>query len=59
MPLVMSELKKLDLYEMVNLKNKIGLFWSYLYSINLVKFNLLTYLSKPIYLIGFNNYLPA
>jgi hypothetical protein len=26
MPLGMSELKKLDLYEMVNLKNKIGLF---------------------------------
>jgi hypothetical protein len=26
MPLEMSELKKLDLYEMVNLKNKIGLF---------------------------------
>jgi hypothetical protein len=26
MPLGMSELKKLDLYETVNLKNKIGLF---------------------------------
>jgi hypothetical protein len=26
MPLGMSELKKLNLYEMVNLKNKIGLF---------------------------------
>jgi hypothetical protein len=26
MPLGISELKKLDLFEMVNLKNKIGLF---------------------------------
>ncbi len=26
MPLGMNELKKFDLYEMVNLKNKIGLF---------------------------------
>jgi hypothetical protein len=27
MPLGMSELKKFDLYEMVNLKNKIGFFF--------------------------------
>jgi hypothetical protein len=55
MPLGMSELKKFAFYEMVNLKNKIGLFKSYLYSLNLVMFNLLTYLSKLIYLIGSNN----
>jgi len=52
MPLGMSESKKLTLYEMVNLKNKIGLFYSYLYSLNRAMFNLLTYLSKLIYLIG-------
>jgi hypothetical protein len=55
----MSELKKFDLYEMVILLNKIGLFYSYLYSLKLVMFNLLTYLSKPIYLIGFDNNLPT
>jgi hypothetical protein len=53
-PLGMS---KFDLYEMVNLKNKIGLFYTYLYSLNLLMYNLLTYLNKPTYLIGFNNYL--
>ncbi len=58
MPLGMSEFKKLALYEMVNLKNKIGLFYSYLYSLKLAMLNLLTYLNKPIYLIGFNNNLP-
>jgi len=58
MPLRMNEFKKLTFYEMVNLKNKIELFYSYLYSLNLVMLNLLTYLSKLIYLIGFNNNLP-
>jgi len=58
MPLGMSEFKKFPLYEMVNLKNKIELFYFYLYSLNLAMFNLLTYLSKPIYLRGFNNNLP-
>jgi hypothetical protein len=37
---------------MVNLKTKIGLFKFYLYSLNLVMFNLLAYLNKPTYLIG-------
>jgi hypothetical protein len=60
MPLGMSELKKLDLYEMVNLKNKLDYSnLTYTYSLNLAMFNLLTYLSKPIYLIGFNNNLPT
>jgi hypothetical protein len=58
MPLGMSELKKLALYEMVHFKNKIGLLLFFLYSLNLAMFNLLTYLSKPIYLMGFNNNLP-
>jgi hypothetical protein len=53
MPFGMSELKKLTFYEMVNLKNQIKLFKSYLYNLNRAMFNLLTYLSKPIYLIGF------
>jgi hypothetical protein len=56
MPMGMIEFKKFNLYEMVDLKNKVGLFYSYIYSLNLVMFNLLTYLSKPIDLIGFNNY---
>jgi hypothetical protein len=44
---------------MVNLKNKIGLFLSYLCSLNLAMFNLLTYLNKPTYLIGLMiTYLP-
>jgi hypothetical protein len=57
MPLGMSEEIKLDFYVMVNLKNKIRLFESYLYSLNLPMYNLFTYLNKPTYLIGFNNYL--
>jgi hypothetical protein len=44
---------------MVNFKNKIELFESYLYSLNVAMFNLLTYLGKPIYLIGFNNNVPS
>jgi hypothetical protein len=50
MPFGMSEKIKFDLYEMVNLKNKIGLFYSYLYSLNLPMYNLFTYLNKPTYL---------
>ncbi len=42
MPLGMNKLKKLDIYEMVNCKNKIRLFDSYLNSRNLTMFNLLT-----------------
>jgi hypothetical protein len=53
----LSEKIKLDVYEMVNFKNKIGLFESYLYSLNLPTYNLFTYLKKPTYLIEFNNYL--
>jgi hypothetical protein len=53
----MSEEIKFDFYEMINFKNKIGLFYSYLYSLNLPMYNLLMYLNKPTYLIGFNNYL--
>jgi hypothetical protein len=53
----MSEEIKLDFYVMVNFKNKIRLFESYLYSLNLPMYNLFTYLNKPTYLIGFNNYL--
>jgi hypothetical protein len=56
MPLGMSEQQKFNFYEMVDPKNKIGLFQSYLYSLSLTTFNLLIYLSKPTYLIGFNNY---
>jgi hypothetical protein len=56
-PLGMSEEIKFDFYEMINFKNKIGLFYSYLYSLNLPMYNLLMYLNKPTYLIGFNNYL--
>ncbi len=59
MPLGMSEEIKIDLYEKVNFKNKIGLFYFYLYSLNLPMYNLLTNLNKPTYLIGFNNYLPT
>jgi hypothetical protein len=38
----MSEWKKLDLYEMVKPNNKIGLFLTYLYNLNLAIF-------QPIY----------
>jgi hypothetical protein len=58
-PFGMSKQTKFDIYEMVNLKNKIGLFYVYLYSLILAMFNLFTYLNKPTYLIGFNNYLPT
>jgi hypothetical protein len=34
----MSEWKKLDPYEMVKLKNKIGLFLTYLYNLSLATF---------------------
>jgi len=36
----------------------LGMSEFYLYSLNLAMLNLLTYLSKHIYLIGFNNNLP-
>ncbi len=58
-PLGMIEEIKLDLYEMVNLKNKIDLFLSYLYSLNPPMYNLFRYINKPNYLIRFNNYLPT
>jgi len=58
MPLGMSELKKFNLYEMVDLKIKSD-YSNFTYSLNLTMFNLLTCLNKPIYLIGFNNNLPT
>jgi hypothetical protein len=42
-PLGMSEWKKLDLYEMVKPKNKIGLFKTYLYNLSPIAF-------KPTYI---------
>jgi hypothetical protein len=54
----MNKKIELDLYEMVNFKNKIRLFLSYLYNPNLPMYNLFMYLNKPTYLIGINNYLP-
>jgi hypothetical protein len=53
----LSDKVKLDLYELVNFKNKIGFFKFYLYGLNLPTYNLFTYIKKPTYLIEFNNYL--